>query len=53
MLVLSLCSRRVSRKLFEIGYISSKDQIADGFTKPLAMRPFEEFKSNLNIDSLD
>jgi hypothetical protein len=45
---------RVSRRLLEIEYISSKDQVAaDGFTKALAVRPFEDFKSNLNITSLD
>lgn len=44
---------RVARKLLEIEYVSSKDQVADGFTKPLAVHQFEEFKHNLSIRSLD
>lgn len=44
---------RVARKLLEIEYISTKDQIADGFTKALAVRPFDMFKNNLNLVRLD
>jgi hypothetical protein len=40
---------RVARKLMDIGYISTKDQIADGFTKPLPVRQLEMFKNNLNL----
>ena len=40
---------RVAAKKLEIRFISSKDQVADGFTKALPSRPFEEFKSNLNL----
>ena len=40
---------RVATKELEIRFISSKDQIADGFTKALPTRPFEEFKSNRNL----
>jgi hypothetical protein len=29
--------------------ISSKDQLADGFTKALPVKAFEEFKHNLNL----
>lgn len=44
---------RVARKLLEIDYISTKDQIADGFTKPLSVRQQEMFKHNLNLGRLD
>jgi hypothetical protein len=37
----------------EIRFVPSKDQIADGFTKPLPVRQFEEFKYNLNLRSCD
>jgi histone deacetylase 1/2 len=40
---------RVARKLLEIKFISSKDQLADGFTKALPVKTFEEFKRNLNL----
>jgi histone deacetylase 1/2 len=40
---------RVARKLLDIGYISTKDQIADGFTKPLPVRQLEMFKNNINL----
>jgi hypothetical protein len=45
---------RVARKQLEIRFISSKDQLADGFTKALPTYKCEEFKSNLNLrQSLD
>jgi hypothetical protein len=40
---------RVARKQLEIRFISTKDQVADGFTKALPARQFEEFKHNLNL----
>ena len=43
---------RVSQKLLEIEYISSGDQVADGFTKPLSVRLMENFKANLNLERL-
>jgi hypothetical protein len=36
-------------KLLNIEYVSTKDQVADGFTKPLPVRQFETFKHNLNM----
>jgi hypothetical protein len=39
---------RVTRKQLEIRFIPSKDQVADGFTKALPTRNFEECKHNLN-----
>jgi histone deacetylase 1/2 len=43
---------RVLRRQLEIRFISSKDQVADGFTKPLPSRAFEDFKHNLNLTKL-
>jgi hypothetical protein len=40
---------RVASKQLEIRFISSKDQVADGFTKALPVRQLEEFKHNLNL----
>jgi hypothetical protein len=40
---------RVASKHLEIRFISFKDQVADGFTKALPTRQFEEFKHNLNL----
>jgi hypothetical protein len=40
---------RVTRKLLEIDFVSSRDQIAYGFTKVLSMRQFDMFKHNLNL----
>jgi hypothetical protein len=40
---------RVSKRLLEIRFIPSQDQVADGFTKALTARQLEEFKHNLNL----
>jgi hypothetical protein len=40
---------RVSRKLLEVDFVSTRDQVTDGFTKPLAARQLENFKYNLNL----
>lgn len=40
---------RVSRKLLEIDYVPSADQVADGFTKALPTQKLESFKHNLNL----
>jgi hypothetical protein len=40
---------RVARKQLEIRFILTKDQVANGFTKALPARQFEEFKNNLNL----
>ena len=44
---------RVAQKLLEIRFISTHDQLADGFTKPLAVRRLENFRRNLNLGSCD
>jgi histone deacetylase 1/2 len=43
---------RVMRRQLEVRFISSKDQVADGFTKALPIRAFENFKHNLNLGKL-
>jgi hypothetical protein len=40
---------RVASKQLQVRFISSKDQLADGFTKALPAHKFEEFKNNLNL----
>jgi hypothetical protein len=40
---------RVVGNLLDIKFISSKDQVADGFTKALPVRGLDEFKRNLNL----
>jgi histone deacetylase 1/2 len=44
---------RVAQKLLTIQFISTGDQIADGFTKPLVVCQLELFRNNLNLASLD
>jgi hypothetical protein len=40
---------RVSQNELAIIFISSKDQVADGFTKALPVKQLNEFKRNLNL----
>lgn len=40
---------RIAQKLLHIKFISSKDQLADIFTKPLSKPQFEGCKRNLNL----
>ena len=40
---------RVAQKLLQIKFISSKDQLADIFTKPLSQPQFEGCRRNLNL----
>jgi hypothetical protein len=42
---------RVAQKLFDIKFISTGDQIADGFTKPVTAAKLREFRFNLNLVS--
>jgi hypothetical protein len=40
---------RVANKQLSIKFISSKDQVANGFTKALAVKDLDECKHNLNL----
>jgi hypothetical protein len=40
---------RVAHNRLAIRFISTKDQIADGFTKALPVKSLDEFKRNLNL----
>jgi histone deacetylase 1/2 len=40
---------RVAQNRLDIRFISTKDQIADGFTKALPVKNLDEFKRNLNL----
>ena len=41
---------RVTNGQLQIRFVSSKDQLADGFTKALPTKQFEDFKRNLNLE---
>lgn len=43
---------QVARKLLDIRFISSNDQVADGFMKPISLRQLDLFRSNLNLCKL-
>jgi len=43
---------RVGKKLLDVRFISTEDQLADGFTKALPQRRFLEFQHNLNLIKL-
>jgi hypothetical protein len=44
-----LVREQVARKIVDIRFISSRDQVADGFTKGLSAPLLEAFKRNLNL----
>jgi hypothetical protein len=41
---------RVAQKLLDIRFISTNDQVADGFTKPITVAKMKEFRRNLNLE---
>jgi hypothetical protein len=43
---------RVSRKLLNIDFVSSRDLVVDGFTKALSVRQLENFNKNLNLEAV-
>jgi hypothetical protein len=43
---------QVVKRLLQIDYVPSGDQVADEFTKPLAVRDFENFRYNLNLEKV-
>jgi hypothetical protein len=40
---------RVANKKLRVKFVSSKDQVADGFTKALPVKNLHEFRRNLNL----
>jgi hypothetical protein len=40
---------RVLQKMLDVRFISTKDQVADGFTKPITQKKLIEFQNNLNL----
>jgi histone deacetylase 1/2 len=40
---------RVANKMLDVRFISSKDQLADGFTKALPVKLLDAFRTNLNL----
>jgi hypothetical protein len=40
---------RVAERLLDVKFISTKDQVADGFTKTLGEKDLNKFKRNLNL----
>lgn len=42
----------MARRLLDIKFIPTGNQVADGFTKPLTVRQLEAFRNNLNLDRL-
>jgi hypothetical protein len=44
--------KMVARKQLDIRFISSKDQLVDGFTKPLFAEKLSKFQHNLNLSRL-
>jgi hypothetical protein len=43
---------RVAKKLLEIGFVSSKDQLADEFTNPLSTQQLNHPRHNLKLDKV-
>jgi hypothetical protein len=43
---------RVVKKLLDVRFISTDDQLADGFTKALPQNRLLEFQRNLNLTKL-
>jgi hypothetical protein len=40
---------KVAQRLLDIRFIHSRDQLADGFTKPITATRIDKFRSNLNL----
>jgi len=43
---------RVAQGLLQIRFVSTDDQVADGFTKALPVRQLEVFRNNLNLQKV-
>ena len=48
-IVFHFLRERVAQKLLDIRFISSNDQVADGFTKPISTAKMKQFRFNLNL----
>ena len=44
---------RIAQGLLQVRFVSTGDQVADGFTKALPVKKFEDFKRNLNLLNKD
>lgn len=47
--VFHFVQERVAMKMLDVRFISSADQLAYIFTKPLAQQPFDHINHNLNL----
>jgi hypothetical protein len=43
---------RVASKMLDVQFISTHDQVVDGFTKTLSVKDSEKFRRNLNLSKL-
>jgi hypothetical protein len=43
---------QVMRQLLDVRFISTNDQLADGFTKPMTQQRLIDFRRNLNLHKL-
>lgn len=43
---------RVANKQLDVRFISTEDQVADGFTKALSLKKLISFRNNLNLEKL-
>jgi hypothetical protein len=44
---------QVVKRLLDVRFISTQDQLADDFTKALSQQRLQELRCNLNLDSCD
>jgi hypothetical protein len=44
---------QVVKRLLDVRFIPTQDQLADGFTKALSQQRLHELRCNLNLDSCD
>jgi hypothetical protein len=44
---------QVMKRLMDVRFVSTDDQITDGFTKSLPVHQFQEFRRNLNLQAFD
>jgi hypothetical protein len=44
---------QVMKHLLDVRFVSTDDQLADGFTKSLSQHRLQEFRHNLNLEACD